>query len=112
VERNDERFYEPEIYRLTAECLIHRGDRDQRADGLLRRSLEQARRQGAKSWELRAAVSLARRCRGRDREQQACEVLAPVLRLFTEGLDTADLVDAAHVLQTCRSNAATGPGQL
>ena len=112
AERNDERFYEPEIHRLTAECLIRRGDRGQRADGLLRRSLEQAHRHGAKSWELRAAVSLARRCRRRDREQQACKVLAPVLRLFTEGLDTADLVDAAHVLQACRLNAATGPGQL
>jgi class 3 adenylate cyclase/predicted ATPase len=106
VERYDERFYEPEIRRLTAECLIRRGDRGRQADGLLRRSLEQARQQGARSWELRTAVSLAQRCCERDRERQACEVLAPVLRPFTEGRDTADLVHAAHVLQACGSNAA------
>ena len=103
AERNDEQFYEPEIHRLTAECLIRRGDGGHQADGLLRRSLEQARQQGARSWELRTAVSLARRRCGRNREQQACKVLAAVLRSFTEGLDTADLVDAVHVLQACGS---------
>jgi predicted ATPase len=106
VEHNDERFYEPEIHRLTAECLIRRGDRGRQVDGLLRRSLEQARRQGARSWELRTAVSLAQRCCELDREKQACEVLAPVLRPFTEGRDTADLVNAAHVLHACGSNSA------
>jgi predicted ATPase len=98
AERNDERFYEPEIHRLTAECLIRRGDRSQRADGLLRRSLEQARRQGATCWELRAAVSLARLWRDQGRRAEAHDLLAPIYGCFTEGFETTDLKDAKALL--------------
>jgi hypothetical protein len=54
-----------------------------------RRSCSFARQQQAKSWELRAAMSLARLWRGQGKTQQARELLAPVYGWFTEGFDTA-----------------------
>ena len=57
-----------------------------------------ARRQGALSWELRAATSLARLWRGQQRVDQARKLLAPVYRRFTEGFATADLIAAKALL--------------
>jgi hypothetical protein len=59
VERTDERWYEAELYRLMAEALITKSDR-QDAERWLRRALQTAQKQGARLWELRAATSLAR----------------------------------------------------
>jgi predicted ATPase len=59
-------------------------------------SAEESRR--AKSWELRAATSLARLCRDHGKRQQARELLAPVYGWFTEGFDTADLKEAKRLL--------------
>jgi predicted ATPase len=61
------------------------------AEDHFREALDSARRQGALSWELRAATSLARMWRGQGRSKQARELLAPVFDRFTEGFDTADL---------------------
>ena len=57
-----------------------------------------ARQQQAKSWELRAAMSLARLWRDQGKVQQARELLAPVYGWFTEGFDTRDLKEAKHLL--------------
>ena len=57
-----------------------------------------ARRQGTLSWELRAAMSLARLWRGQERVSQARELLEPVYCRFTEGFETADLVAARMFL--------------
>jgi predicted ATPase len=57
-----------------------------------------ARRQGALSWELRAATSLARMWRKQDRSQEARELLAPVYDRFIEGFETADLKAAKALL--------------
>jgi predicted ATPase len=58
------------------------------------RALSVARKQQAKSWELRAAVSMARLWRAQDKLQQARELLAPLYGWFTEGFDTLDLKEA------------------
>jgi predicted ATPase len=58
-----------------------------------------ARRQGALSWELRAATSLARRWRDQVRSKQARELLAPVYDRSTEGFATADLREAKSLLE-------------
>jgi predicted ATPase len=58
-----------------------------------------ARHQQAKSWELRAALSLSRLWQQHGRQQQAYELLAPVYEWFTEGFDTADLHDAQALLE-------------
>ncbi len=61
-------------------------------------ALDIARNQQAKSWELRAATSLARLWQSQDKRQDAYDLLAPVYEWFTEGFDTADLKDAKALL--------------
>jgi predicted ATPase len=69
-----------------------------------------ARRQNAKSWELRAATSLARLRRQQDRPQEAVALLAPVYAWFTEGFDTADLQAARTLLDTLTEPAIAAEG--
>ncbi len=63
-------------------------------------ALDVARQQQAKSWELRAATSLARLWQQQDKRQEARDLLAPVHGRFIEGFDTADLKDAKTLLET------------
>jgi predicted ATPase len=72
------------------------------AERLFRQSIDVARRQGALSWELRAAMSLARLWRGQPRASQSRKLLAPVYRRLTEGFGTADLVAARALLASLR----------
>jgi predicted ATPase len=72
------------------------------AEGCFHRALDVARDQGALSWELRSAMSLARLWRGQQRVSQARKLLAPVYRRFTEGLGTADLIAAKAFLASVR----------
>ena len=65
----------------------------------LERALAVARQQQAKSWELRAAMSLASLSRDQGKVQQPCELLAPVYGWFTEGYDTLDLKEAKALLE-------------
>jgi predicted ATPase len=69
-----------------------------KAEAYFERSLEIARSQRAKSWELRAATSMARLCRDRGKRQQAHDLLASVYGWFTEGFDTLDLKEAKALL--------------
>ena len=94
------RFYEVELLRLQGECLLAAtspGNQED-AEACFRRSLDMARAQGAKSWELRAATSLARLWRDQEKYQAACDLLAPVYGWFTEGFATGDLQDAKALL--------------
>jgi predicted ATPase len=98
VEDTGERHWEAELYRLRAELLLVQGDRA-RAEASLHRAIEVARRQQAKSWELRATTSLARLWRKHGRVDEAREMLAAIYDWFTEGFDTADLVEARTLLE-------------
>ena len=69
-----------------------------KAEAYFDRSLTVACQQQAKSWELRASMSLARLWRDQGKPQQARELLAPVYGWFTEGFDTRDLKDAKELL--------------
>jgi predicted ATPase len=92
-------YYEAELHRLEAELGLRLDTPDeQRAETSFRRALEIARRQQAKSWELRAATSLARLWGERGQRAEARDLLAPVYGWFTEGFDTADLKDAKALL--------------
>jgi predicted ATPase len=101
VASTNERFYEAEIYRLKGELLPKHGGPDSPAgaETSFRQALDIARVQSAKSWELRAAMSLARLWRDQGKHVQARDLLSPVYGWFTEGFDTPDLKDAKALLE-------------
>jgi predicted ATPase len=95
-----ERWTEAEINRIAGEIALKSPERDAaKAEAFFDRALAVARAQQAKSWELRAAMSLARLWRDQGKVQQARELLAPVYRWFTEGFDTRDLREAKVLLE-------------
>ena len=71
-----------------------------KAEAYFERSLAVAREQQAKSWELRAAMSMARLWRDQDKRGEAQDLLAPICGWFTEGFDTRDLKEAKALLNT------------
>jgi class 3 adenylate cyclase/predicted ATPase len=99
MDTGKERWCEAEVYRVAGEiALISTEPKTMKVEAYFERALAVARRQQAKSLELRAATSLARLWRDQGNEQQAREVLAPVYEWFTEGFDTRDLKDAKALL--------------
>ncbi len=99
VEQQEERWWEAEIYRLRGVLLLRQtGTSQAEAETWLLRALDVARRQQAKSLELRAAMSLARLWQRQDKRGEARELLAPIYDWFTEGFDTADLLEAKGLL--------------
>jgi predicted ATPase len=92
-----------EAYRLQGEILLRQGTPDAaQAETYFQQALALARHQQAKSWELRAAMSLARLWQHRGKRAEARELLAPIYDWFTEGFDTADLQDARALLDALR----------
>jgi predicted ATPase len=98
VNETDERYCEAELYRLQGELLVIQGDDDQAEDSLVK-AIEVARRQRAKSWELRAANSLARLWQIQGRTNEASRMLRQIYDWFEEGFDTPDLREAAELLK-------------
>ena len=99
VETTNERWSEAEVHRITGEVILMSPDRNAaKAEDYFERALTVARQQQAKSWEVRAAMSLARLWRDQGKQQQARELLAPVYGWFTEGFDTRDLKEAKALL--------------
>ena len=87
------RLLESEIHRLKGELLLSAG-KDEAAAQSFRDAIDLARRQSAKSWELRATTSLARLLATQGKRDEARTMLAKIYGWFTEGFDTADLKDA------------------
>jgi predicted ATPase len=99
VEQHEERCWEAEIHRLQGVLLLRQmGTSQAEAETWLQRALDVARHQQARSWELRAAMSLARLWQQQGKRQEAHDLLAPVYGWFTEGFDTADLQEAKALL--------------
>jgi predicted ATPase len=99
TERTSERWFEAELYRRKGVVKLSRSEHGgAEAESSFRQALTVARTQGAKTWELRAATSLARLWRDQGKRADAYDLLAPVYGWFTEGLDTADLKDAKALL--------------
>jgi predicted ATPase len=73
------------------------------AEGYFEHALAVARKQQAKSWELRAAMSMARLWRDQGKLHQARDLLAPVYGWFTEGFDTMDLKEAKALLEQLKA---------
>ena len=100
AEQTEEGWYLAELLRTKGELLLlERGPSAvETAEQCFYRALDVARHQGALSWELRSAMSLARLWREQQRVSQAGKLLAPVYRRFTEGFGTADLIAAKALL--------------
>ena len=100
VERSKEKWCEAEVHRIAGEIALKSPEPDAaKAETYFERALAVARQQQAKSWELRAAMSIARLWRDQGKVQQARELLAPVYGWFTEGFDTRDLKEAKALLE-------------
>ena len=100
VEQQEERWWEAEVSRLRGVLLLRQtGTPQAEAETWLRRALDVARRQEAKSLELRAAMSLSRLWQQQGKRADAYELLAEIYDWFTEGFDTADLQEAKALLE-------------
>jgi predicted ATPase len=100
IETAKERVWEAEVHRIAGEIALASPEPDVvKAEAYFDHALTVARQQQAKSWELRAAMSLARLWRDRGKVRQARELLAPVYGWFTEGFDTRDLKEAKALLE-------------
>ncbi len=99
IERTGQRIHEAEVYRVKGELLLMQDASNAApAEQCFRTAIEVSLRQKAKSWELRAATSLARLLDQQGKRDEARAMLAGIYNWFTEGFDTADLKDAKALL--------------
>ena len=104
VETAKERWCEAEVNRIAGEIALLSPEPDvAKAEAYFERALAVAREQQAKSWELRAAMSMARLWRDQGNRDEARDLLAPVYGWFTEGFDTLDLKEAKALLDALGS---------
>jgi len=108
VDRSKEKWCEPEVHRIAGEIARKSFAPDvEKAEKHFERALSVACQRQQKSFELRAAMSLARLWRDQAKPQQARELLAPVYAWFTEGFDTVDLQEAKALLVQLGHKAVT-----
>ncbi len=98
VRRTDMRMLEPELHRMRGELLLLAGRVQSEAEALFRTAMSIASAQRGKSWELRAAISLARSMLAQGRVDEARATLESVYNFFTEGFTTGDLQEAKALL--------------
>jgi predicted ATPase len=99
MQTTEDHSYDAEVYRLKGELLLQQSAEHQKeAEESLQQALAVARHQQAKSWELRAAMSLSRLWQQQGKRAEAYQLLAPIYDWFTEGFDTADLQEAKALL--------------
>ena len=99
IEKNKDRLYEAELYRIKGELVLQsQGHNMLEAEGCFQQAIDVARQQSAKSWELRASTSLARLWQQQGKCNEAREMLASIYNWFTEGFDTKDLRQAKALL--------------
>ena len=113
LQTNNEKWYEPEVHRVAGQVTLMAPEPETaKAEAYFERALSVARQQQAKSWELRAAMSLARLWGDQGKVQQARELLAPAYGWFTAGFDTRDLKDAEVLLAELAPHAGSVPDFL
>jgi predicted ATPase len=104
IETTNERWCEAEVNRVTGEIALKSSGPDvAKTQTYFERALSVARKQQAKSWELRAAMSMARLWRDQGKRDDARDLLAPVYGWFTEGFDTLDLKEAKNLIDELSS---------
>jgi class 3 adenylate cyclase/predicted ATPase len=101
AERSQERWFEADLHRCRGELLLAGDEADRSgAEACFRRALDVARRTGARSFELRATMSLVRLWGQGGKRAEARDLLAPIYGWFTEGFATPDLTEAKQLLET------------
>jgi predicted ATPase len=104
IKSTKETWHDAEVHRVAGEIALMLPEADTaKAEAYFERALAVARQQQAKSWELRAAMSMARLWRDQGKRDEARDLLAPVYGWFTEGFDTLDLKDAKALLDELSS---------
>jgi len=106
VDKNGERLYEAELYRLRGQLILQEGklqdsrshNAEEGAETCFLKAIEIARRQQAKSLELRAVMSLSRLWQSQGKKEEAHQLLSEIYGWFTEGFDTKDLQEAKALL--------------
>jgi adenylate cyclase len=109
VHKTDERWYEAEVYRLQGELLLAIGE-PARAETSFERAIEVARQQRARSWELRATVSLCRLWQQQGQHTMAYEHLSAIIDQFSEGWDTTDMREARSLHEELTPRQRETPG--
>ena len=105
VDRTEERHYEAELHRLKGELTLQsqaagqKSNVEKKAEACFQKAIEIGRQQRAKSWELRAATSLARLWQRQNKQVEAHQLLSDIYNWFTEGFDTKDLKEAKALLE-------------
>jgi predicted ATPase len=106
MQQTGERFYEGEIHRIKGELLLKsRPGSDLEAEQSFRNAMEAARRQQAKSFELRTAVSIFELWIGRGRKREAVKLLSEIYSWFSEGSETPDLIKATELLSASEAGS-------
>jgi predicted ATPase len=104
VETTNERWIEAEVHRTRGEiALLSPNPEATKAEAYFERALIVARAQQAKSWELRAAMSIAQLWRDQGKRDEARALLGPICGWFTEGFDTRDLKEAKALIHAFAS---------
>jgi len=108
VEQTGERWYEAELYRLKGELLLAQEgyrpqalgfrEKTEKVEECFLKAIDIAQKQQAKSWELRATMSLARLWQRQGKQKEAHQLLSEIYGWFTEGFDTKDLQEAKALL--------------
>jgi tetratricopeptide (TPR) repeat protein len=102
VEKNGDQLYLPELPRMKGSLLLQSQRNRDEAAAYLMQALELSRSQRARAWELRTAIDMTTLMAGRGEITSARELLQPVAAHFVEGLNTADVKAAEHLLATLR----------
>jgi predicted ATPase len=109
-QNHDEQWFDAELYRIKGELLWqrsrdkgHNAKIEEEVEDCFRQAIEIAQRQGAKSWHLRAAMSLGRLWRKQNKKAKALSLLQDIYDWFTEGFETADLKEAKALLEDLSS---------
>jgi predicted ATPase len=111
AKQTNEPFYEAELYRLKGDALVKAGVvSPSEAESCFHQAIEIARQQQAKSFELRAVMSLARLWQQQGKPEEGRAILADIYGWFTEGFDTADLKDARVLLDELSTEFSLQPG--
>ena len=100
IQSGEEHVWEADLYRARGDLLMMQSANESDVESCFQQALSIAKRQRAKTYELRAAMSLSRLWQKQGKTEEACTMLSEIYHWFTEGFETADLKEAKALLET------------